>query len=108
MSFSAARESKQVRQICQSCRDRKARFQYRGIVKADRDHRALLPECYRSEANRQRAQRLVPSVVEGLAAVPSALPLRSPFFPDARQLTDAEIAHRRQMLAYLQRSRANG
>ena len=107
MSFSAAHESKQVRQICQSCHDRKARFQYRGIVKADRDH-VLCFECYRSEVNRQRAPRLVPSVVDGLAAVPSALPLRSPFFPDARQLTGAEVAHRRQMLAYLQRSRANG
>ena len=99
MSFSAARESKQDRQICQSCRNRKARFQYRGIVKADRDH-VLCFACYRSEVNRQRAQRL--------AAVPSALPLRSPFFPDARQLTGAEIAHRRQMLACLQQSRANG
>ena len=50
MSFSAARESKQVRQICQSCRDRKARFQYRGIVKADRDH--VL--CFSNAIDRRR------------------------------------------------------
>lgn len=56
-------------------------------------------ECYRSEVNRQRAERL--------EAVPSTLPLPA-FFSNARQLTSAEIAHRRQMLEYLQRSRGNG
>ena len=55
-------------------------------------------ECYRLELNRQRAERL--------ETIPSTLPL-PPFFSNARQLTSAEIAHRRQMLEYLQRSRAN-
>ena len=93
MSFAAAHESKRVRQICKSCRDRPPSLNElrRGTV--------VCFECYRSEVNRQRAQRL--------SAVPSALPL-PPFFSSARQLTSAEVAHRRQMLGYLQRSRANG
>ena len=56
-------------------------------------------ECYRSELNRQRAERL--------EAVPSTLPL-PPFFSNARRLSSGEIAHRRQMLEYLQRSRVPG
>jgi len=50
-------------------------------------------ECYRSELNRQRAQ--CPE------AAPSTSPL-PPFFAEARQLTPAEVAHRRQMLEFLQ------
>ena len=57
MSFAAARQSKRIRQNCQECCVRKARFQYRGVVKADRDH-VLCFECYRAEVNRQRAYRL--------------------------------------------------
>ncbi len=55
-------------------------------------------ECFRAEANRWRAGRL--------QTVPPAVPL-PPFFSEARKLSSAEIAHRRQMLGYLQRSRAN-
>ena len=57
MSWAAAHQSKRGRQTCHRCRDRKARFRYRGIVKSDRDH-VLCFECYRSELNRQRARRL--------------------------------------------------
>jgi len=60
MSCAAAHQSKQVRQNCQGCHVRKARFQYRGAVKADRDH-VLCFECYRSEVNPQRAYRLASS-----------------------------------------------
>jgi len=67
MSFAAARASKRTRQTCQSCLDRKARFRFRGSVRADRDH-TLCFECYRSERERQRAMRL--------SEVPVALPLR--------------------------------
>ena len=58
MSFAAAHESKRARHACQSCRSRKARFRYRGSVRADRDH-TLCFECYRSERERQRARRLI-------------------------------------------------
>jgi len=55
-------------------------------------------ECYRSELNRQRAQEL--------EATPSTLPL-PPFFSESRQLTGAEVAHRRQMLGFLQLASPN-
>ena len=84
MSFAAAHESKKVLRMCQSCRDRKARFQYRGVVRADRDH-VLCFECYRSEVNRQRAQRLAES-------------------PFGRMLSAREVEHRRRMLNHLQRA----
>jgi hypothetical protein len=95
MSFAAAHESKRVRHTCQSCRDRRARFQYRGAVRADRDH-ALCFECYRSELNRHRAQRL--------AQVSSPAALRSPFFiqREGKLLTEAQITHRRRMFVHLQ------
>ena len=67
MSFAAARASKRTRQTCQSCLDRKARFRFRGSVRADRDH-TLCFECYRRERERQRAMRL--------SEVSVALPLR--------------------------------
>lgn len=58
MSASAYGESKQARRQCVCCGARKARFRYRGIVKADRDH-TLCFECYRSERDRRRARLLV-------------------------------------------------
>ena len=95
MSFTAAHESKRVRQTCQSCRDRKARFQYRGVVRADRDH-TLCFECYRSELNRQRAQRL---------AVVSTAPLRTTSAPRSpfgvAQLSERQVLHRQRMLNHL-------
>ena len=93
MSMTARHESRKSRQMCQRCRDRKARFRYRGEVRADHDH-TLCFECYRSERNRQRAHRLSP--IE-----PSML--RSPF--GARPpLSDHEVEHRRRMVAHLGRS----
>lgn len=55
MSRSAIHGSKQLRQRCQRCRDRKARFRYRGAVRADGDH-TLCFECYRSERERRRGK----------------------------------------------------
>ena len=49
--------SKQLRRLCALCHQRKARFQYRGHVKADRTH-TLCFECFRAEENRQRASKL--------------------------------------------------
>jgi hypothetical protein len=42
------RQSKQVKTVCAACQERKARFRYRGEVRADRDH-TLCFECYRGE-----------------------------------------------------------
>ena len=83
MSATAIHESKQHRHLCQRCRDRKAKFQYRGVVRADRDH-TLCFECYRAERNRGRAR-----VLGGQQC-------------RLRALTPAELDHRRLMLAHLQ------
>jgi hypothetical protein len=98
MSFAAAPESERVRQTCHNCGPHS-----QARVGAPSDHQpslyeprrgtVLCFECYRSELNRQRAQ--------GLERSPSTSPL-PPFFSEARQLTSAEIAHRRQMLGFLQ------
>ncbi len=88
MSASAAHESKALRRNCESCRLRKARFQFRGLVRADRDH-TLCFECYRAVRNRRRAQMLR----ERQPAM-----LRSPF---RRVLTESQVAHRRRMLDFV-------
>ena len=87
MSLSAAHESKRLRKHCQSCHARKARFRYRGQVRADRDH-TLCFECYRSQRDRRRARSLR-----------DVRPLASPF--DRVELSQRAIAHRRAMLAHL-------
>jgi hypothetical protein len=43
--------------LCQGCRVRRARFSYRGVVKADRLH-TLCFACFRNELERARARRL--------------------------------------------------
>jgi len=57
MSCTALRQIIELRKLCQGCRGRKARFQYRGVVRADQDH-TLCFECYRVERDRQRAREL--------------------------------------------------
>ena len=102
MSFAAADDSKRVRRSCQSCYDRppsQERFgaasDHQPSLYEPRRGTVLCFECYRSELNRQRGQRP--------EARPSPLPL-PPFFSEARQLTAPEVAHRRQMLGFLQRA----
>ena len=95
MSSTAFEQSKETRRRCQSCQERKARFRYRGVVKADRDH-TLCFECYRAERERRRAQLLTPGPSEQ-TPVPEA-PLRP-------ALNARRVAHRLQMLRHL---RANG
>jgi hypothetical protein len=87
MSTSAAHESKKLRRNCESCRLRKARFRYRGIVRTDRDH-TLCFACYRAVRDRRRAQMLA----ERQPAM-----LRSPF---GRVLTESQVDHRRRMLDF--------
>lgn len=56
--------------LCAACRDRHARFHYRGVVKADRAH-TLCFRCFRAELNRQRVRRtlIAPAVTERLLPV---------------------------------------
>ena len=92
--MAASHESKQLKQLCHRCHERKAKFQFRGVVRADRDH-TLCFECFRSERDRQRASRL---------ASVTPKPLRSPFVGDLH-LSPAQVTHRWAMLAHLQLGR---
>ena len=92
MSSSAARQSKTERQLCETCRERKARFAFRGRFNADRDH-TLFFQCYRAERDRRRSAML--------AEVKPAM-LRAPF---QQPLTGQEVAHRRRMLEFAQSQR---
>ena len=74
MSCSALRQASGIRNLCQGCRERKALFQYRGVVRADRDH-TLCFACYRSERDRQRSRRLS-TVDSRLSTRPSTLDRR--------------------------------
>ena len=92
MSSTAFGQSRKTRRRCESCQERKARFRYHGVVKADRDH-TLCFECYRAERERRRAQLL--------AADPEGQPSTlSAFVP--RTLSARASAHRRRMLEHLQ------
>src|SRR5262249_20226971 len=93
MSRSAAHESKRSRQTCQRCRDRKAWFRFQGSVRANRDH-TLCFECYRSQVNHERAERLG-------ARQPEPPAPRSPFKPG--ELSSREVLHRERMLSHLAR-----
>ena len=91
--------SRRFRTLCTACRERKARFRYRGEVRADRDH-TLCFECYRAEINRARARR------DRERATPPVKP--SSFSPQetaGRRVLDARrIAHRQRMFENLQRA----
>ena len=104
--------------LCEACRERKARFQYRGVVKADRAH-TLCFACFRSERDRLRARVLAASadermVVDGMAGEQDLrLPPLAPNagapvegVPPAGVMTPAQRAHRFRMLAHLTRARA--
>ena len=94
MSSTAFEQSKETHRRCQSCQERKARFRYRGVVKADRDH-TLCFECYRAERERRRALQLVPGP-SGQAPASEALVRPA--------LSARGVAHRLQMLRHLRAS----
>jgi hypothetical protein len=94
------RRSKQVKTLCAACQERKARFRYRGEVRADRDH-TLCFECHRSEINRARARRLAEH-----AAPPYLHSTLSPSVVVAMPLVPRQVAHRERMLDHLRRPSA--
>jgi hypothetical protein len=83
---------RRFRVLCAACQERKARFRYRGEVRADRDH-TLCFACYRRELDRLRARRLVPQ--PSLLVYASTLEL-------PRVLDERQTSHRQRMLAHLQ------
>lgn len=94
------RRSKLSRNLCASCRERKARFQYRGVVRADRDH-TLCFECYRREVDRSRARCLSQAVTPSRVSSPFGHMNAGGGGHDERQL-----AHRQRMLDHLHRASA--
>jgi len=98
MSSTQLRRARAPKHLCQRCRDRKARFRYRGVVRADDDH-TLCFECYRSALNQARARRMAdPPAPES--------PFRRYDGGPGRVLTDRQLAHRGRMLDHLQRRSA--
>ena len=92
------RRSRRLRTLCAACQERKARFRYRGEVRADRDH-TLCFQCYRAEINRTRSRRL-----RERASPPVLQSSSSPQDPARTRLDARRIAHRQRMLDYLQRT----
>lgn len=95
------RQFKGARALCAACRTRKARFKYRGEVRADREH-TLCFECYRAEVNRARARRLNQSPT----LRPSASLTGHHGSPGRWPRNDGQIAHRQRMLDHLRRQSA--
>jgi hypothetical protein len=91
------RRLKRVKTLCVTCQGRKARFKYRGEVRADRDH-TLCFECYRGESNRARARRLA----ERATRPHTESPFGQPQTVGRPGLSDQQIAHRQLMLGHLQ------
>jgi hypothetical protein len=60
-----------ARHLCTDCGTRPARFQYRGVVRADRTH-TLCFKCFRAAANRARALS-----IGGAAEAPPVPPHRT-------------------------------
>lgn len=83
---SLRRQVRHTRHLCAACRERRAKYQSHGHVRADRDH-VLCFECFRSLREQTRAQRL--------ATIDRPQPVRF-------TLTAAEINHRMRMLAHLE------
>lgn len=92
------RRSKRVRTLCAACQARKAKFRYRGAVRAEADH-TLCFECYRGEINRTRARRLTETATQPRR--PS--PFSNQEVVAGRLLDQRQLAHRQRMLDHLQR-----
>lgn len=110
-SYERNRRSKRFRTLCAACQERKARFKFRGEVRADRDNPPSLTElrrgttlcfeCYRGEINRARARRMTETMIP---------PRTPPPFGHQQsacgRVPERQLAHRQLMLDYLQRQPA--
>jgi hypothetical protein len=80
----ARRRHRSSRHLCAACRERRARFQYRGEVRADHHH-VLCFQCFRAARERMRAWQF-----------------RETYAPSHLYLRPEAIEHRRRMLAHLE------
>lgn len=82
--------------LCLGCGERRARYQYRGVVKADHTH-TLCFECFRAERNRLRGRTMFGG--GWLAPLASAPPRASKTFGDREALyLDLQRRRRRAVL----------
>lgn len=72
-SASSRRLERASRHLCRACKTQRARYRYRGAVRADRDH-TLCFRCFRSERDRQRARLLATVSSPPYAAQRRAVP----------------------------------
>jgi hypothetical protein len=91
------RQHRDERRLCASCQERKAKYQYRRHVRADRQH-VLCFQCFRSAREQMRARQLamLPFDREGEGADSATATARS------APLSPSQIRHRREMLAFLE------
>ena len=93
-----------AKHVCEGCRERKARFQYRGVVKADRAH-TLCFACFRSERDRLRARALATAEAGGHTDASAAAAPGGPLISNRPvTMTPAQRAHRFRMLTHLRRA----
>jgi hypothetical protein len=97
-SSEGQRRSHCSKRLCAACRERKARFKYRGEVRADRDH-TLCIECYRGQVNRTRARLMSDADILGRRPITPAIQGM-----EIRALNERQVGHRRLMLGHLQHS----
>lgn len=81
--------------LCQACGERRPRFSYRGVVKADRHH-TLCFECYRAERNRLRAWVPSGAALSPIIAMPR--PVAAKTVTDRAALLAGIAARRRRAL----------
>lgn len=93
------RHYRENRHLCAACRERKAKYQYRGHVRSDRQH-VLCFQCFRSARERMRAQQLSQLPFE--SADPLRASARLGTSAPSAALNAAQLEHRRRMLSYLQ------
>jgi hypothetical protein len=62
---SIRRLTRDSRHLCAACGTGRARYRYRGVVRADRDHN-LCFRCFRAERDRQRARLLASIALQPL------------------------------------------
>ena len=87
--------------LCQACGERRPRFSYRGVVKADRHH-TLCFECYRAERNRLRAWVPLAPALPPVVAMPRPVAAKS--VTDRAALLAGIAARRRHALICARRA----
>jgi len=92
-----------TRHLCAACRERRARYRYRGDVRADRQH-VLCFQCFRAAREQLRAWQIREGLPGGWLDLPGPEALRGRPRP---ALGERQLEHRRRMLANMERLAAS-